>query len=396
MLAEHDLADLPVTQADASSVLRGLRLALLHPHVSMDIALWVVRQSGRSWRHFARGAALVPRCIDLLFAARRCRPDVVHLFWGHYPSIFGHLILRHFPRAVLSLFLGAYDLERAYPGSAVLARRADVVWTHARVNVQTIRGLGVPRDRIRVAHRGIDLDLFRPTHDRPGLAGRLLTAGRLSADKGMDDALSVFARIHKKWPQAVLAVLGDGPERSRLADLARSLTIGEAVCFQGHISHRAVREAMINSDLFLLMSRKRSERLPNVVKEAMASGCVPVVTETPGIGELVKDGRTGFVVPQGDVGAAVKRIQYLLRNPDQAREIAARARQEIFNRYDSQRTMRRYEAEWRRLLNKTARDRAFDRDSSSPFSRTSSPHHPVAQPPVREPSRSRAQGERER
>ena len=53
---------------------------------------------------------------------------------------------------------------------------------------------------------------------------------------------------------------------------------------------------MAESDIFLFLSSKAGERLPNVVKEAMLSGCICIVSNTPGIDELIEDGKTGFII----------------------------------------------------------------------------------------------------
>jgi glycosyltransferase involved in cell wall biosynthesis len=292
--------------------------------------------------------------LDIFFGLKRSPPDVVHLFWGHYPTIVGHLIHRYLPESVLSVFLGAYDLRRCYPGSAVVARTADVVWTHAQANIPLIQRLGVAPDRIRVAYRGIDLSRFKPD-SLPKIPHRVVTAGRLSTAKGMMDVLTTFRRLRELWPDASLVVLGDGPDRERLRAAANSDSLREAVRFEGHVPHDTVAKEMARAEVFLFMSKL--ERLPNVVKEAMASECVCVVTETPGIDELVNDNISGFVVPQGDIGTAVRRISEVFRNPDGARAMASTARIHVVEKFDVTESMKSYHHQWLHLVAEKERRR---------------------------------------
>jgi glycosyltransferase involved in cell wall biosynthesis len=347
MLRERDLDDLPVSHNTAAAVIRGVWQGLRHPSILLHLCAWSVRHNWNVPIHLLKTLALLPRSLDIFFTLKRSPPDIVHLFWGHYPAIVGHLIQRYLPGSVLSIFLGAYDLRRRYPGSALVARTADVVWTHAQANIPEIRHLGVEPDRIRVAYRGIDVNRFKPDSVSK-IAHRIVTAGRLSAAKGMMEVLTTFRRLRELWADASLVVLGDGPDRERLRAAANSDSLLEAVRFQGHVPHYTVAKEMACAEVFLFMSKW--ERLPNVVKEAMASECVCVVTRTPGIDELVLDGISGYVVPQGDITGAVRRICEVFRNPGAARAMRARARRHVVERFDVTDSMRTYHEHWLHLV----------------------------------------------
>jgi glycosyltransferase involved in cell wall biosynthesis len=290
---------------------------------------------------------MVPRSLDFFAAIRRVRPDVVHLFWGHYPAIVGYLVRRHLNGTVLSMFLGAYDLRQRYPGSAALGRMADVVWTHAHANTRAMEALGVPRSRIRVMHRGIDIEAFS-RHRNGKIPYRVMTAGWLSPEKGVRHVLAVFAKTRQRWPQASMVVLGDGPERANLMAIAESLGIASAVTFRGHVTPDEVGAEMAAAQIFVLMSVV--ECLPNVVKEAMASGCACVVAETPGIEELVEDGVSSFVVAPDDVDAATRRLDELFRCPERMAAIAEAARDHVAAQFNVRRSMRTYQECWTELL----------------------------------------------
>lgn len=350
-LEEHGLTHLPVTYYSWRSLLRGAMAALRWPVDTLMFLGWVIARSGRRIRDLVRSLVLVPRALEIADELQRTKPDVVHLFWGHYPALVGYLVARRCPGVVVSVFLGAYDLSQRYGGSGPVARAADIVWTHADVNVPELLRLGVRRERIRVVHRGLDVKAI-PPRPRPPMSGRrVITVGRLIREKAFDDVLVVFARLRARWPDSTLVVVGDGPERARLERMAAELGIASAVSFTGHVPHARVLREMADSDVMVFLSRKESERLPNVVKEAMACECVCVASDTPGMDELITHGVTGYVVAQGDTAAVIACIDSLFSDPEPARALANRARRHVLSHFDASASMRVYHREWEERVN---------------------------------------------
>ena len=78
---------------------------------------------------------LAPRCLKLAYAIDTGKYDVVHLYWGHYPSLVGLMLRDRAVASLISLFLGAYDLEKNLEVSKVMSAQADIRWTHAKGNL---------------------------------------------------------------------------------------------------------------------------------------------------------------------------------------------------------------------------------------------------------------------
>ena len=349
LLAERGLGDLPLSRNTPAAMLRGILFAATHTGILRELLSWVWRCNQRSLRHLVKSVALIPRTLDIFRSIHRERPDVVHLFWGHYPAMVGYLVRRHLPDIVLSMFLGAYDLERQYPGSAALARSADVVWTHCKHNLSRVAELGVPRSRLRMVYRGIDVGLFSDGGGEK-IPQRIVTAGRLVPEKAMHDVFAMFAKVLRRWPKASLVVLGDGPERKHLASQAQTLGVSAAVTFRGHVPSLDVRDSMASAEVFVLLSRSVSERLPNVAKEAMASRCACIISESPGIEELVEHGVSGFVVPQGDIDAAAEYVDQLFRDRARRSAVASVGRARVLAQFDLNRSIQAYRDHWIALL----------------------------------------------
>jgi colanic acid/amylovoran biosynthesis glycosyltransferase len=305
LLRERRLERVPVRHNSVASSLSGLLVAGLRPRLLFGALSWLLRVTWRRPRHLLRSLALLPRSLAIFADLERERPDVVHIYWGHYPALVGYLVQRHLPEVALSMSLAAYDLHMRFGGTGEVARRAHAVRTLARENVAVIaETFGVPEERIHLIYDGVDTRrIQRLVEGVSRVRHRIVTAGRLLAFKGVAEVVETFAQVRRVHPGATLVILGDGPERHRLEARVRELGLEEAVCFRGHVSQEAVFEEMAQAEVFLFLSR--SERLPNVVKEAMLCGCLCVTTATVGIREVVPDDRYGYVVPVGDVPAAV-------------------------------------------------------------------------------------------
>jgi glycosyltransferase involved in cell wall biosynthesis len=347
MLVDRGLAGLHVNYATLWAYLRGLWRMLLHPLLLVAVVSLILRQTWKQPRFLVASLVLLPRTFDIAILLDHQQVDVVHLFWGHYPALVLYLLQRRRSSVVSSMFLGAYDLVYGYGPSRIVARQADVVWTHAKENVPVIAGLGVAPDRVHVVHRGIDLDVFRAERK---IAHRVVCAARLCFEKHVDDVLHAFAQVREMWPAASLVILGDGPERPRLETLCEALGIRDAVMFRGHVPHHVVRDEMAVAECFVLMSRENTERLTNAIKEAMACECVVVVTRSPGLDEMLTDGVDGFVIEPAAVDRAAQHLDWAFREADDARAVGRRAARRIKSGFDVVQAMAAYQRRWNELL----------------------------------------------
>ena len=352
LLEERRLVGLPTSHNGITSTLRGVGHALVRFGLLGSALRWIVASSQRSWRDAILSIVLLPRAFDILAGLEQRKPDVVHMYWGHFPTIVGFLVQRSLPGVVTSVSIVAYDLERAYGGSVDVAQRADILRTHARANVSRLAAyVGVEPTKVNVIYNGVDLAWLDPIRDRHvKVRRRIVAAGRLTRKKGMHEVLRVFRILRERWPDASLVILGDGPERGALESARSTLGLDGAVEFLGHVSHERVVEEMAKAEVFMLLSRSEGERLPNVVKEGMACGCVCVTTPTPGIDELVEHGVNGYVVGQEDVERAASIIDTVFAGRVDTDAIATRARARIVEAFDLHETAPRYLDLWRRAI----------------------------------------------
>jgi glycosyltransferase involved in cell wall biosynthesis len=130
----------------------------------------------------------------------------------------------------------------------------------------------------------------------------LLTVSRLAPEKNV----AFLAGVLDRFPDACLAVVGDGPQREEL----EQRFAGKDAHFVGYLKGVDLAEAYASADAFVYASE--TETMGNVVLEAMASGCPVVAPRAGGIPSLVEEGRTGLLYAPGDLEDAVRATRAVL------------------------------------------------------------------------------------
>jgi glycosyltransferase involved in cell wall biosynthesis len=348
VLRERGLADIAVDHLTPGKWFAGGLEKAKHPLTVARLVGFMIRKQWYQPRTLAISLWLIPAVMRCFAQIRTSRPDVVHLFWGHFPSLVGHLVERYMPDVVMSHFLGAYDLEYGIGVAAPVAARADVVWTHAEANRSRIEKLGIDPSKLNVVHRGVEISEQHGAVKKQAL--RIVSAGRLISRKAFPDTIDVFERVHEAYPGATMVIAGDGVDRAELEQRVRDRGLDDAIEFVGQVGQDALFALFDDAEIFLLMSNSPSERLPNAAKEAALRGCVCVTTETIGIDELFEDGTNAFIVPRGDVSAAAERVQQLFHDRTKMETMSHASAATIRDAFDVRVSMGRYIEMWDGLV----------------------------------------------
>lgn len=347
LVKERLLSEVPIFPSTFLDYLKGLVLCLLNIRLFVQLSLWVLRNDFRKVGHCIRMLMLLPVSFSIWSRVRCSNYDVVHLFWGHYPSVVGRLLSLTNKDIKLTMFLGAYDLDMKLGVSASLAESVDIVFTHAKANIPLLRGMGIAEKKIRVVYRGVNIEKVETLDLNAKKKGLIVTGGRLITEKGYEEVLKRFSSLVSVDKSLKLIIFGDGPLKPKLERMADSLGINEYVKFLGHIDHDQVILELSVADLFVLMSTKKGECLPNVVKEAMLAQCVCFSTDTPGISELIVDADTGFIVDAGCLELRLKEY-FALPEEDKVR-IRTDSNLIILEKFDVKFAMNKYVEIWSRL-----------------------------------------------
>jgi glycosyltransferase involved in cell wall biosynthesis len=180
-----------------------------------------------------------------------------------------------------------------------------------------------------VIYNGVDPEKFFPQAESDSRL-TVLSVGNLIAIKGHVLLLRAFARVLREAPDCSLEIIGDGPERKRLVQLAIDLGIANAVHFYGRQSRDYVAEAMRRCTMFALPSAY--EGLGCVYLEAMACAKPAIGCRGQGIEEIIEHGKNGMLVTPGDERELGDSVLTLLRDERLRQQIGLAARAMVLER----------------------------------------------------------------
>ena len=241
------------------------------------------------------------------------------------------------------------------PATRWLYRRATarVVTTGEALAQRLVRDNGLDPSRVESIPTGIDLSRYgilarddaRRSLGLPADARLTGIVATLRSWKGHRHLLDAMAR--PEVGDAILVVVGDGPQREALERQAASLGLGARVRFAGQ--QRDVAAWLASLDVFVLPSTA-NEGVPQALLQAMASGVACVTTNAGAIPEVARDGETALVVPPGDSAALSAAIGRLLGDPALSARLASAARAFVTLRFGLDTMLDRMEAAFRRAL----------------------------------------------
>lgn len=203
-------------------------------------------------------------------------------------------------------------------------RKAHQVIVPSRYLARWVAQWGVLEERIVVIYNALEpADGIQAAELPLQTPRKVVTVGRLIPLKRVDRIMEALGRLDGVG----LVIVGDGPERGPLEDLARALHISHRVYFAGQRSQVETLSLMAACDLFVLNSTY--EGLPHVVLEAMSLGLPVVTTAVGGTPEVVEDGENGRLVPPSDDRALFEALVGLLFDPSERKRLADGTRQTI-------------------------------------------------------------------
>ena len=205
----------------------------------------------------------------------------------------------------------------------------------AHVHIAISRGLarylenveGFDGESFEIVHYGIEPNGEPKPYTDP--VPRLLCVGRLIPIKGHIVLLRAFAEARRELPELKLDIAGRGPLEPALKALAKELGVDDAITFLGHVS--PVQAAIEGAAVVVVPSM--GEGFGMVALEAMERGRPVIAAEIGGLGELVRDGETGLLVPAGEAEPLRAAIVRLAGNLGLAREMGEAGRRRALARF---------------------------------------------------------------
>lgn len=313
----------------------------------------------------AAGVVLCGRALPSVISLhRRQALDILHL----HGDVLEALVLAPWTRmarvpAVLTLHSGLNRRARYRFLAQRVFRLLDGFIAVSPAVRDDLLSLGVPTDRIAVISSGVDTRRFRPPTPGERLAARaalrlrdeemvILSVGRLHAVKGYTALIRGVDGLAVR-PAPRVFVLGEGPQGRALRQEARDLPNMQ---FVGGVGREDVVRYLHAADVFILPSVDLPgvrEGTPTALLEAMACGLPVVCTDSGGMGQVIRDGEGGLVVPQHDPVSLRAALQMLLTRPPLRRR---------FGRYNAALS---HEHEWRRTAGRVVAFYEYVRERSA-------------------------------
>lgn len=265
--------------------------------------------------------------------------DLVYLAVG---KLCGARVLYQVHGGKLEEFAGA----RGFSGALIRAgvRLADVVVVLSRTQQEAFRAW-LPRLPIEVVPNGIDCAPYtrcnRAASD-PAVPLRLIYFGRLAPEKGLLETIEALRVARGRGVAARLVLAGSGPEEPRLRQFVRDAGLAREVAFVGPAYGEHKAELLAQADVLVLASY--GEGLPYALLEAMAAGCVPIVTPVGAIPDVVSEGEHGLLVAPRDAEAVADAIARLAGDRALLARMSAACRARIAAGYSLERVARDFSA----------------------------------------------------
>jgi glycosyltransferase involved in cell wall biosynthesis len=290
-------------------------------------------------------AGTVGRVAAVLAGSRR-PPIIVHTFHGH--------VLRGYFGPLRSRFFRQLERWLATKTTALIAVSPQVR--------DDLVALGVaPKERFVVIRLGIELDerVAANSNGRadnrrylgiPGDRFAVGWIGRMTAVKRTDDILVAFKRLRDSGVDAVLCLVGDGPDRPELERRAHELGVIRDTVFLGY--QEDVAPFYSAFDALILPSS--NEGTPVSAIEALAAGRPVVATRVGGVPDVVRDGKDGFLVDAGDTDELADRLEQLARDPALRERMGKQGRERVLPRYAVDRLVQDVDELYRSLLSEAA------------------------------------------
>jgi glycosyltransferase involved in cell wall biosynthesis len=324
---------------------REFRLALAAPAPLLDafaadladVAIETQAVEAESWRRRDEVGKLSA------FIAR-IRPDIVNAHLFRSTAVAAPLARWHGAR-VVETYHGREGWRRGIIGGRFFADRLvsrfvdRVIAVSEAARAFLISGKGYDARKIVVVPNGRDLSVFRPGAGGQSVRKELGidratplvgVVGRLEAQKGHVYLLDAWPSVLAEFPDARLLLVGDGSLRGALEQRAKVLGIAPSVVFAGF--RRDVPQVLDAVDVVALPSLY--EGMPLTAIEASAMAKPVVATAVDGTPEVVREGRTGRLVPPREPAPLSHALRVLLRDPVAAQAMGAAGRDFVLHRFD--------------------------------------------------------------
>jgi glycosyltransferase involved in cell wall biosynthesis len=350
-------------------ILANLYFAFRHPLRYSSAFIKVLLNNIKSLGFFFKSICLWPQAVGFAWQARKDKITHVHGQWATYPATYAFIISR-LNNIPFSFTGHAHDIYVNTVGLREKIREARFITTCTQDNKRYLLRLldsgTVPcgdspfADKIIVSYHGVDIDKFKAQSVERKTASqnsklKIISVGSLFECKGFDILIEACRILRDRGVDFECTIAGGGPLETNLRSQAASHMLQGKIKFTGYITQNELIPLYQQADVFALPIRLAIHwGIPNVVIEAMAAG-IPVITGTlPSIPEIIRDGVSGFIIPEEDPQALADKLMLLAQNPELRQQISEAGYANVEDKFDIKKNALKMKELFQRALCQTA------------------------------------------
>ncbi len=274
---------------------------------------------------------MVPRLIAII---KKEEIDIVHAR-SRIPAWIAYFACRSTRRVFITTCHGYY---RKHPVSLVMGWAKRVIAISNVVARHMIEDFGVPRERIRLIPRSVDLEKFKyiPPDKKKGRDFQVGIIGRLTPIKGHLYFIRAMARVARMSPNLKIWIVGDAPAskdayKEQVRVLVKRLGLWHCTEFLG--TQKNIPDILAHLDL-LVLATTTQEAFGRVIIEAQAAGVPVVATRVGGVVDIIEEAKTGLLVPPADPAAMAEAVTRIMKDPLFAKSLAENAYANVKEKYN--------------------------------------------------------------
>lgn len=294
---------------------------------------------------------------------KRYHPQLIHAHFGDRGVLMLGTAMKYGIPMVTTFY--GYDVsklpleEKWVPRLQWLFEHGDLFLAEGPVLRQKLIDIGCPPEKARVHHLGVDVRRI-PFQERQAPDGpvRLLMAASFREKKGLRYGLEAFGRLaQRRKGQLQLTIIGDGPLKKELRELAKEMGVQNCIRWLGYQPHDVFIKEALDAHLFISPSVVASDGdteggAPVAIIEAQATGLPILATTHADIPEVTRPGKSAFLVPERDVDALEERLEYLVDHPELWGPMGLAGRRHVMAEFNATEQGKRLEAIYREVMRK--------------------------------------------
>ena len=301
-------------RADAITWMNGLR-----EFGDFEIVTWELKTSNKGFDRIIRLFELAKAILTIKSIVKKFNPDMViaerTTSYGYLAAISGLKPMAIAQQGITDLWphnSPLYIFKKRLQNYAF--KKADLIHAWGNSMAEHMKESNVDMDKVMILPKGINLDFFQFNDASDGTLINAVVTRSLEPEYKHDLILKAFSIVKQKSIPFKLTIIGDGTELKKLKWLAKELKIDNEVNFVGRINNNDIPKFLQQANFYI--STPITEGVSASLFEAMASGCLPIVSDLPGNRSWIQQKENGILVTIENEFKLAEEIEWAFKNTD--------------------------------------------------------------------------------